>query len=404
MKILQINAYYGTGSTGNLVRDIGEEIRTKGSDVYFVYWLKRNKSIEDSNTFYLGEENEPNMVSKMAGWLLCGGKLRYNNERTKRIIKKIIEIDPDIIHLHNLHGDFEYGSLDYPYFFEALAEMKKRIIWTFHDCWPFTGRCYYFSYKGCSKWQTGCGGCPQKYYDREGILRDFSRVNLAKKKEMYECIPDLKIVTVSKWLEKEVRLSILKNREILTIHNGIRTEIFTPRKHKNEDSKFTILCIGWDRRKGYKDYYRLSKLLGKDEQIVVVGEKPWFRDMRRLPKNIITVPAATSSEKMADIYCSADVYFNSSTAETFGLTTIEAMSCGVPVVGYDATATPELIGADGETGYAVAKNDIESIYHAIQQVKYRNRTYYIEKCRNKVQNNFTRQQMLEKYMCLYRID
>ena len=309
IKILQINAYYEVGSTGNIVKEIEEAGNTQGFEMHTIYCLNP-KDVASNKVYYLGKKHDAAGIKKIFEWIFWGGKLEYNNDITNRIVNKIKELNPDIIHLHNLHGDFEYGTINIKMLFQFLATIHKKIIWTFHDCWPITGRCYHFEYKKCDKWKNGCGHCPQRLFDREGVFWDYSSKNWNKKKLLYEGIDDMTIVTVSTWLNSVVKKSILKNRNIITIYNGVDTEIFKPsNKEKNWD-KYRILTIGWDRRKGSKDYYKLSRLFSEDMEMIVVGRRPFFRRYRRLPSSIREIDRAKTPKDMAEIYKDADVYFN----------------------------------------------------------------------------------------------
>lgn len=399
MKILEINAYYNFGSTGHIVKDLCEEGGKKGHEMYAIYWLLHDKKNDLDRVIFCGEEKEPSRFCKIMQWIFDGGKLNYNTERTRRIVAQIEEIEPDIIHLHNLHGDFEYGSLDVDLFFSSIALKNYKIIWTFHDCWPITGRCYYFSYKKCERWKIGCGNCPQRIFDRQGIFYDYSNSNWDSKNSLYQNINNLTIVTVSDWLRSVVKESMLKDRPIVTIYNGVDTSIFIPKNNKKVKDKYRILCIGWDRRKGYTDYYKLAKILSEDEEILVVGKRPASRRLANIPKNISEIDCISSREAMAEIYRTADVYFNASPAETFGLTTVESMSCGTPVIGYKNTATKELIEKVSMGGILVEDGSVGDVKKALTILKERrpNKTKIHKIC----DIMFSRSIMINNYMDLY---
>lgn len=398
MKVVQINAYFNYGSTGNIANKLIKKGREENIDSYSIYWLMKDEKIEDKNIIYCGEENNKSIYLKIFEYIFNGGKISYNHNRTLKVLEELKKINPDIIHLHNLHGDFEYGSLDIPFFFNEISKMKKKVIWTLHDCWAITGRCYHFEYKNCEKWKIGCGNCPQKNYDRHGILKDYSSKNWRIKKELYKSFNNLTIVTVSDWLKSIVEKSILKNKNIITIYNGIDTNIFKNYKIKKiKPEKKIILGIGWDRKKRFKDYYKLANLLNKDEELLIVGERPLFRRIKKLPKNIRIIERTNNPEKLAKIYNEADVYFNPSPAETFGLTTAEALGCGIPVVGYNVTATPEIIG---ECGRTVKKGEIKEVLDAIREL-YKDEKLK-EKCKERIIKNFTLDKMLTSYIELYR--
>ena len=348
MRILELNAYYDYGSTGRIVRDLCQEGTRRGHDMYAVYWLLQKPEADSDHVRFCGEPSTPCAVMKIFQWVFLGGGLRYYHARTLHIVQTIREVAPDLIHIHNLHGDFSFGYLDFPLLMEEIAALGVPVIWTFHDCWPFTGRCTYYQYKHCDRFSKACGHCPQRFYDREGILWDQSAKNLLRKKEAFDSISDLTVVTVSEWLAGEVRKSILKNRRVVTVYNGIDTDLFQPgEKAREVHTPLRVLAIGWDRRKGYVDYFSLAEVLGKDAVIQVLGNRPFFRRQHPLPSNLVVIPRTDKPEEMAEIYRNSDIYYNASAAETFGLTTVEAMACGTPVVGYRSTATPEVVDSTG---------------------------------------------------------
>lgn len=394
MKIIELNAYYKYGSTGDIVHTLYNAGKQQGYEMYVIYWLGDIVKEDNESVFYFGEKN-PLRIKKIAQYLFNGGKLNYNSNRTKQIIERIAKISPDIIHIHNLHGDFEYGSIDITMLFDFLSKRKIKCIWTLHDCWAFTGRCYHFQYKKCEKWKSGCGKCPQRIYDRHGVIFDYSDQNLAIKNKLYHSLQDLTIVTVSHWLEEMVHESILSDFKVMTIYNGVDCDVFN---YVSSTDKHGILCVGWDRKKGYKDYYKIAKLL-PNEEIYVLGNRPFFRRLRKLPHNIHELPYITSKNEMANQYRNSSLYFNASIAETFGLTTVEALACGTPVLGYNTTATPEII--DKELGRTIEKNDTNDLLKSINELIYNDdeqlgikRAAYVKKC-------FSKEMMIRSYMKLF---
>lgn len=394
MKIIELNAYYKYGSTGDIVHTLYNAGKQQGYEMFVIYWLGDIVEEDNESVFYCGEKNPPR-IQKMAQYLFNGGKLNYNSNRTKQIIERIAKISPDIIHIHNLHGDFEYGSIDITMLFDFLSKRKIKCIWTLHDCWSFTGRCYHFQYKKCEKWKSGCGKCPQRIYDRHGVLFDYSDQNLAIKNKLYHSLHDLTIVTVSHWLEKMVNESILSDFKVKTIYNGVDCSVFN---YVRSTDKHGILCVGWDRKKGYKDYYKIAKLL-PHEEIYVLGNRPFFRRIRKLPHNIHVIPYITSKNEMANQYRKSSLYFNASIAETFGLTTVEALACGIPVVGYNTTATPEII--DRELGRTIEKNDTNTLLKTINELIYNDNEQFRIKRATYVKNYFSKEMMIESYMKLF---
>src|SRR5690606_26773823 len=100
---------------------------------------------------------------------------------TKKLIKQIKQINPNIIHLHNIHGYY----LNYAILFEYLNELNIPIVWTLHDCWSITGHCTYFSFVGCNKWKSECYSCPQKKSYPTSWFIDRSKENFRLKKKHF---------------------------------------------------------------------------------------------------------------------------------------------------------------------------------------------------------------------------
>jgi len=138
---------------------------------------------------------------------------------TKQLLRRMTEIQPDIVHLHNIHGYY----LNYPLLFDYIEKTNVPVVWTLHDCWPFTGHCAFFSACGCDRWKTGCHHCPQKGKYPASYLLDCSRRNYDLKKQTFSRLKNLHIVSVSHWLDDLAGQSFLQNHSHSVIHNGIDT-------------------------------------------------------------------------------------------------------------------------------------------------------------------------------------
>ncbi len=121
---------------------------------------------------------------------------------TRKLIRRIKEYQPDVVNLHNIHGYY----INYKLLFKYLKEANIPVVWTLHDCWPFTGHCAYFDLAGCEKWKTGCEACPQKSSYPKSIWLDRSKKNYELKKDLFAGLAEnLTIVTPSAWLAELVR-------------------------------------------------------------------------------------------------------------------------------------------------------------------------------------------------------
>lgn len=363
MKVLQINIF-GNLSTGRIAVDLYKTlIRNNHSGVIA---FARNSIEEGTNYIKIG-----NIVNVYIDGLLTrltDKAGNYSRIATIQLIKRIEQYDPDIIHLHNLHG--YYINIDI--LFNYLKSNKKPVVWTLHDCWAYTGHCCYYSAYGCTKWEIMCENCGQKHAYPASYV-DRSKENYYKKKSLFTSIPNLHLVTVSKWLEREVRKSFLKNLPIKTIYNGIDLEQFKPtygsvREKYGLKEKTIILSVAstWSRRKGLEDLIELAKTLNSKYAIVLVGLNN--QKSNNLPKNMVTIGRTDNSKELAELYTAADVYVNASVEETFGLTTVEALACGTPVIVYNCTAVPEVV--DDTCGFIIDAHNIEVLREIIVNRKY----------------------------------
>ena len=370
MKVLQINTVCGTGSTGRIVGDLYNALFERGHDSLIAYGrgtnAPRGSSVGDVKTYRIGDNLDTYYHVLMTR--LTDKTGFYSTEATNKLINEITKYNPDIIHLHNIHGYY----LNIELLFNYLAKLNTPIVWTLHDCWPFTGHCSYFDYADCDKWKTGCFNCPEKHNYPKSIFLDNSKWNYEQKLKLFTSLENITIVTPSKWLAGLVKESFLGKYDVQVINNGIDLSIFRPtisdfRKAHSLTDRFIILGVAnnWDNRKGLNDFIKLSGSLDDSQKIVLVGLNK--KQLKALPQNILGLGRTNSIRELAEIYSAADVYVNASVEETMGLTTVEALACGTPVVVYDATAIPECV--DDTVGFKVEKNNISALLDAINIIK-----------------------------------
>ena len=204
MKVLQINSVCGVGSTGRIASDIHNILTENGHESYIAYG--RGKPKNCSNTIKIG--NKVNVLFHILLTRLFDKHGFGSKQATKKFIKKIDEIDPDIIHLHNIHGYY----LNISVLFDYLKNINKKVVWTLHDCWAFTGHCSYFDYIGCGKWEIQCDNCPQKKKYPKSYFIDNSKKNYIRKKHLFT-ETEITLVTTSKWLNDLLKLSFFKNNK-----------------------------------------------------------------------------------------------------------------------------------------------------------------------------------------------
>lgn len=364
MKVLQINSVCGIGSTGRIATDIHNLLIERGHESYIAYG--RSNPINCNNAIRLGN-NLDNYIHAVKTRLfdLHGFGSKHV---TEKFIEKILIIDPDIIHLHNLHGYY----INIEVLFNFLKKYNKPVVWTLHDCWGFTGHCSYFDYIGCEKWKKECYDCPQKMQYPSSLICDNSKRNYYKKKSLFTGINNLTIITPSQWLLRLVKNSFLKEYPIKVINNGIDLAVFRPSERNIRtiyglEEKFIILGVAsvWDRRKGLSDFYKLAKKLSKNDVIILVGLTD--SQLKDLPKGIIGIKRTNNINELADLYSCADVFINPTLEDNFPTTNIEALACGTPVITYNSGGSPESI--DEKTGFVVEKGNINDLVNKIMLIK-----------------------------------
>ena len=339
MKVLQINSFFSAGGPPRIVKGIYDTIVRNGEECLLA--SAREKPVPGMNVYRIGTSLTTYSCAIQARLFDNDGFAARN--ATRRLIEEIKHYSPDIIQLHNLHSYYiNVGIL-----FEFLSKYGKPVVWTFHDCWPMTGHCPHFSMAACDRYLTGCHHCPQKSEFPASLLLDQSKRNWNRKKAAFTNVPNLTIVCVSKWLESVVRTSYMRNYPTRVIYNGLDLKPF----HRTEsgfradnglvDKKVLLgVALHWGTKKGLNDYIALSKLLDSSYQIVLVGLSKG--EVKDLPANITPIPPISDDTRLAEIYSTADLCLNLSYEETFGLTSIEALACGTPIITYNQTAVPEV--------------------------------------------------------------
>lgn len=358
MKVLEINTVCGRGSTGRIAVDIAERAIKKGYEVCIAYGRGKTNY---SNSYHIG--NVFDNYKHAALSRISDKQGLYSKMPTSRFLMFLDEYRPDIVHLHNIHGYF----LNFEMLFNYLKQKNIPIVWTFHDCWPFTGHCVHFDFANCNKWEKECSECPLKKEYPASYLNDNSRKNYLLKKQLFSSIDNLYIVTCSYWLERLVRKSFLSDKRIRTIHNGIDLSRFKKdetnsfrKKHNLEGRKILLgVADGFDKQKGLFEFVELSKHVSRDYVIVLVGCES------KLPNNsnIITIPRTQNFDELLEIYFAADCFLNLTLNDNFPTVNLEALACGLPVVTYATGGSPESI--DETCGVVVKQHDILGLLKAI---------------------------------------
>lgn len=397
-RLLQINITANWGSHGKIAEMLGQTVIKEGWESYIAYGRWHNES--KSHLFHIGNQADE-YIHGLASRLLDNQGL-MSHVATKRLVKYIKTIKPDMIHLHNIHGYY----LNYPILFDYLASSNIPVVWTFHDCWPFTGHCAHYMSANCKKWMTHCSNCPLKHTYPESWLRDRSYQNFEDKQRAFLSVKRLTIVPVSKWLEKDLKRSFFKNCHIHQIYNGIDTTQFFPEKKRDDtlkkynipnDKKVVLgVASNWY-QKGLGDFIRLSRLLDDHYIILLVGVND--RELSDLPQNIIGIKRTDSQAELRSLYSSSDVYFNPTWVDNFPTTNIEALACGTPIVVYDTGGCAEAVSP--MTGYVVQQGNIKDGVEKIKEICRHPKVQYIEACRSQTLQKYNSKNQYREYYNLY---
>ena len=401
MRILQINATCGVGSTGRIALDIQRLLVSQGHESQIAYARKTSRFCPDAIRF----GGNLNFLFHVAYTFITDRHAFASSLATRRLLREIEAYNPDLIHLHAIHGYY----LNIRLLFDYLKQRNKPVVWTMHDCWAFTGHCAYFDYAGCNKWKTGCSHCPEKHHYPISLLLDNSVRNYADKKRLFNQIGQMTLVSPSRWLKDLLALSFLKNYPAVVINNGVNLEVFAPRlpaenqalrERYNLTDRFIILAVAsvWDERKGYPAILELAGMLRSDEVLMMVGLTPRQKD--KLPKSIIGITKTNNIQELADLYAAADVFINPTLDDNLPTTNIESLACGTPVITYRTGGSIEII--DEATGLVANQGDLEDLLAKIRIIRKRGKSAYTDACRSRAVALYERNTKYQEYIDLYQ--
>lgn len=345
MRYVSINSV-PNGSTGAVMRQVTEERRALGDECWCLWG--RGHTANDDHEYNFGSRVE--FYADVLQTRLVGRAGFHSRRATKRLLAKLDEIRPDVVHLHNVHGYYVNVEMLFGW---LSAHEDVRVRWTLHDCWAFTGHCAYFTYVGCDRWREGtCGrGCPQLGTYPKTISRSSCAWSFEHKMVIFTQLPAerMTLVTPSHWLEGLVKESFLAKYPVEMRHNTVDTTVFKPtpsdfRERHGIGDRFMVLGMAspWTERKGLGDFVQLAGMLDPDRYaIVLVGLSK--RQVRQMPASIIALSRTDSPQELATIYTAADVFLNPTREDNFPTVNLEAEACGTPVVTYDTGGCAETI-------------------------------------------------------------
>jgi len=391
-KLLQINITANWGSTGKIAESIGVAAMTRGWDSFIAYGRWCNPS--QSHLIKIGGRWDKYL--HFAEQRIRDNEGLCSRAATRKLIRQIEEIKPDVVQLHNIHDHY----LNYRLLFEYLNQTNIQVVWTFHDCWAFTGHCFHFVTAGCEKWKMGCYECPMKNVLPKTVM-DRSRENYEIKKRLLGGCKNLTIVPCSDWMAGFVRQSFLKDKRIEVIKNGIDLSVFKPiQDFKGSKAQgFNILAVSsvWNADKGLYDIFKLRELLPDNYFITIVGLLA--KQMRDLPAGIKGIERTQNVHELVGLYSAANVFINPTYADTFPTVNLEALACGTPVITYRTGGSPEAVSP--ETGVVVEQGDVAGMADAIKGICVKGKDFYTEASRKRAEKHFNKDKCFKKYIELY---
>lgn len=388
MNIAQINVV-ATLSTGRIATTLSRMIIDGGHRAVFCY--SREKAPSDVPSIYIGSSFDTFTHALLTR--LTDRTGFYSKRATKKLITQLIAFQPDIIHLHNIHGYY----LHLPTLFEYITQADIPVVWTLHDCWAYTGHCAYYTmavgappidgrkrrskeHVGCDRWLGGCGNCVLKRSYPSSLLVDQSARNWNDKRRLFTKVPHMVLTTPSEWLRGEVKRSYLAKYPVYALPNGIDLDVFKPcndeifmeqvaRRYEIDKigDRHLIVSVAavWDERKGLDDLIDLAEMLGDEYCVMAIGLDE--SQIQSLPKGTVLGSKRTGNvNDLCALYTAAEVYVSLSREETMGMTLVEALACGTQVLCYDATAMPEIVTK--KVGEVVEVGDIEAAANRVREM------------------------------------
>ena len=396
-RLLQINPVVRLNtSTGRIMKEIGEVAMAAGWESYIAYSGARD-GVPQHSSHLVPVGNKLDLALHAAATRLFDAHGLASRHATKQLIQRIQEIDPDIIHIHNVHGYW----LNYPLLCQYLRESGKPVIWTVHDCWLYTGHCYHYAAAHCEKWQTGCGHCPQKRAFPASWVFDRSARNWRDKQRALGSLERLTIVPVSDWIRQEMARSFLSDKPFQVIHNGIDLDVFHPDTTDAERPAGTVIlgvATLWHEQKGVRDFIDLAGRLHEGERLLLVGHMS-EEQRAAFPAGVEFIERTENAAKLAALYARATAFVNPTWQDNYPTVNLEAIACGTPVVTYRTGGSVEAV-TEG-TGFVVEQGDVQGLLDRVRELAAEDRQAVAERCRAHALQHFSKQERYQDYIRLY---
>lgn len=415
LRVLTVNVSDSSGGAARAAYRIHKATIEAGVDGLF---LVKNKALNDPNVLTVESFDSLGSLKAPFRWIQHKIKNKLQQARWRPYPNRqdefmsdlrgsslhgaLQKIEYDILHLHWINLRF----ID----INDLAKVTKPIVWTLHDCWPFTGVCHYFY--DCTRYKQSCGCCPHLASNNE---RDLSHKVWQKKMDVFSKL-NIHVVCPSNWLAQAARESaIFKQFPVSVIPNPLDTDFFTP---GSKVDACKVLCISpekryilygamnaiKDRRKGFAElksclqYYE-NQFDTKDIEVLIFGSN----DKAQLELNHIrtTDLGLLNDQQLRAAYRASDVMVTPSLSENLSNIIMESLACGTPVVAFNIGGNSDMI-EHKLNGYLAENVSSKELADGITWCLENNNTANLsQNARNKVLENFTEDKVGVMYKRVY---
>ncbi|NBB22947.1 glycosyltransferase [Runella sp. CRIBMP] len=414
MKILSLSHSDVNGGAARAAYRIFEALNESGVDIKM---LVKHKGSSNNNVLEISEFSKNIIADKIDIWKTkienkyyknklknynLNGDTFISNLSSISLKKALSSIDFDIIHLHWVSHQFLNVH--------DLININTPIVWTLHDCFPFTGICHYFD--KCDKYTKSCGSCPVLNSNNE---KDLSRDIWNKKAKLYKKL-NINVVTPSKWLGNCASQSSLFCRfPVSVIPYPIDIEIFKPTNKNparislglNANKKYVLfgaMNALVDSRKGFHYFKSAFEYFSSTDtdntEILILGSQE--NDYDSINGYKVRFMGHVDDEiKLINLLNAADVVVVPSISENLSLVIMESLSCGIPVVAFDIGGNADMIDHKSN-GYLASPYSVEDLSNGIYWcLEHTISNQLSDYSRKKVVDNFSKNTIANKYQTLY---
>lgn len=314
--------------------------------------------------------------------------------------------EADIVHLHwTNQGMLSLDCL------QKIIRSGKKIVWTMHDMWQCTGICHH-AYS-CDKFKTECMECPFLFLPHK---KDLSNKVFLKKQKLFER-SGISIVTVSRWLERQVKESALSRYcPTQVIPNTLSLSDFQI-KDKNKcreqlgiAQNKKVIIFGAvridDPIKGFgmviqAIQYLIDSKIYTAEQLHLITFGKFKKEKPYIPVAHTDMGWVGDNATLSCLYSAADVSISASLYETFGQTLIEAQACGCIPVSFGNSGQTDII-THKLNGFMADYLSVQSLAEGIKWAFIKGDSINKNNLRDEVINKYSGEVISQKYIALYQ--